>query len=90
MSHINTFLLVPTSCFTANQITDKKKNLISQQMKIIIGRERVMENDDIFYNLFNSFNRKFQLWCVAMETTQYRSVSVQTPKIQKLYEMTHG
>jgi hypothetical protein len=25
MSHINTFLLVPTSCFTANQITDKKK-----------------------------------------------------------------
>ena len=49
-------------------------------MKIIIGKERVMENDDIFYNLFNSYNRKFQLWCVAMETTQYRSVSVQTPK----------
>lgn len=59
-------------------------------MKIIIGKERVMENDDIFYNLFNSFNRKFQLWCVAMETTQYRSVSVQTPKIRFLYEMTHG
>ena len=49
-------------------------------MKIIIGKERDMENDDIFYNLFNSYNRKFQLWCVAMETTQYRSVSVQTPK----------
>ena len=41
-------------------------------MKIIIGKERIMENDDIFYNLFNSYNRKFQLWYVAMETTQYR------------------